>query len=98
MATVKKIFFERADTLGNVYTLKCFSNGNIVLENQAKVLLSLSNVMFNAGLRCGYEGERDALKKALKEKISDYSDKNAKEVLVALKKVTNLNDWKIVKA
>lgn len=97
MANVKKMSFERADTLGNMYTLKCFNNGNIFLENSAKVLLSLSNVMFNSGLTCGLEGEKTALKQALKEKITDYSDKNAKEVLVALKKVTNLDDWKIVK-
>lgn len=96
MATVKKMSFERKDTLGNRYILKCFSNGNIFLENDAKVLLSLSNVMFNAGLNCGYEGERDTLKHALKNTIEDYSNKNAKDVLSVLKEVTKLQDWKIV--
>lgn len=94
--SIKKMYFERKDSLGNSHILKCFSNGNIFLENNAKVLLSLSNVMFNAGLKCGYEGERDALKRALKDSIKDYSNKNAKDVLNTLKKVTRLEDWKII--
>ena len=92
----KKMCFERKDTAGNCYHLTWFNNGNFFLENDAKVLLSLSNVMFNAGLKCGYEGERDALKQALKDVIKDYSNKNAKDVLSALKKVTRLEDWKII--
>lgn len=93
---VKKMCFERKGAAGNCYYLTCFNNGNIFLENDAKVLLSLSNVMFNAGLKCGYEGERNALKQALKDVIKDYSNKNAKDVLSALKKVTRLEDWKII--
>lgn len=94
---IKKMYFGRKDAVGNNYILKCFSNGNIFLENDSKVLLSLSNVMFNAGLKCGYEGERDALKQALKDAIKDYSNKNSKDVLSVLKKVTRLEDWKIIK-
>lgn len=93
---IKKMYFERKDSLGNSHILKCFSNGNIFLENNARVLLSLSNVMFNAGLKCGYEGERDTLKRALKDSIKDFSNKNAKDVLNTLKKVTRLEDWKII--
>lgn len=93
---VKKMKFARKDSSGNTDTLTCFENGRIVMVNQFGVIMGLSNVMFNAGLKTGYQGEGDALRAALRDAITDCSDKNAKQVLAALQKITKLNDWSIV--
>lgn len=93
---VKKMKFARKDSSGNTDTLTCFENGRIVMVNQFGVVMGLSNVMFNAGLKTGYQGEGDTLKAVLRDAIIDYSDENAKQVLAALQKITKLNDWSIV--
>lgn len=93
---VKKMKFERKDSFGNTETLTCFENGRIALVNQFGIMIGLSNVMFKAGMKTGYQGEGDALRAALREAITDYSEKNAKQVLAALQKITKLNDWSIV--
>lgn len=93
---VKKMKFARKDSSGNTDTLTCFENGRIALVNQFGIMIGLSNVMFNAGLKTGYQGEGDALRAALRDAITDYTEKNAEQVLAALKKITKLNDWFIV--
>lgn len=94
--SVKKMKFSRNNGFGDNIILTCFDNGRIILTNDLKIVLSLSNVMFNAGLKTGYIGEQDTLKGALRDTIADFSKGNAEEVLSVLKKTTKLNDWIIV--
>lgn len=94
---VKKMFFEWTSNSKNTYKLMCFDNGNIFMINDNNILIGLSNVMFNAGLKTSYQGEADALKKALREVITDYSDENAEKVVKVLRNITKIPDWKIVK-
>ena len=52
--------------------------------------------MFNSYHNEGYIEKENILRTALKAKFKTFSEKNAKEVLLALKITTNLYDWEII--
>lgn len=93
---LKKMSFKRIDPCGNTKILLCFSDGKIRLTDNKRQIFALSNIMFNSYHNEGYIEKENILRTALKAKFKTFSEKNAKEVLLALKTTTNLYDWEII--